>query len=83
VKLLEDFRSGNAGRDDPGRAFGLPLVDGQGELIAADVDRFADALQRLVEDESLRQRIRNGGYSYLEDRHSLPVAQDATRRVLV
>ena len=35
-----------------------------------------------MKDESLRQRIREGGYTYLETYHSLRVAQGVMRKVL-
>jgi hypothetical protein len=35
-----------------------------------------------VDDEPLRQAIREGGYTYLEQHHSLAAAQDVMRRAL-
>jgi hypothetical protein len=35
-----------------------------------------------VKDSALRERLREGGYAYLESHHSLAVAQRAMRRVL-
>lgn len=82
VKMLEGFRAGMPVVTTPDGAFGLPLADGKEALVAADPAAFADRVERLVNDEDLRQRIREGGYSYLEEHHSLRVAQDVMRRVL-
>ena len=82
VKMLEGFRAGMPVVTTPDGAFGLPLADGKEALIARDPEGFAGRVERLVKDEGLRQQIREGGYSYLEQHHSLPVAQDVMRRVL-
>ena len=82
VKMLEGFRAGLPVVTTPDGAFGLPLADGKEALVAGDPDGFADRVERLVKDEELRQRIREGGYGYLEQHHSLRVAQEVMRRVL-
>lgn len=82
VKMLEGFRAGMPVVTTPDGAFGLPLEDGKEALVAGDPEGFAERVERLVKDEPLRQRIREGGYSYLEEHHSLRVAQDVMRRVL-
>ena len=82
VKMLEGFRAGMPVVTTPDGAFGLPLEDGKEALVAGDPDGFAERVQRLVEDEDTRQRIREGGYAYLEQHHSLRVAQDVMRRVV-
>ena len=82
VKMLEGFRAGMPVVTTPDGAFGLPLSDGNEALVAADPDGFADRVEKLVKDESLRQRIREGGYTYLETYHSLRVAQGVMRKVL-
>jgi glycosyltransferase involved in cell wall biosynthesis len=82
VKMLEGFRAGMPVVTTPDGAFGLPLEDGKEALVAGDPDGFAARVERLVNDEALRQRVREGGYSYLEQHHSLKVAQDVMRRVL-
>lgn len=82
VKMLEGFRAGMPVVTTPDGAFGLPLEDGVQALVAGDPEGFAERVERLVKDEALRQRIREGGYSYLEQHHSLRVAQDVMRRVL-
>ena len=82
VKMLEGFRAGMPVVTTPDGAFGLPLSDGDEALVAADPDGFAERVEKLVKDEALRQRIREGGYRYLETYHSLRVAQDVMRKVL-
>jgi glycosyltransferase involved in cell wall biosynthesis len=82
VKMLEGFRAGMPVVTTPDGAFGLPLEDGKEAFVAGDPDGFAERVERLVKDEAVRQRVREGGYSYLEQHHSLKVAQDVMRRVL-
>jgi glycosyltransferase involved in cell wall biosynthesis len=82
VKMLEGFRAGMPVVTTPDGAFGLPLSDGNEALVAADPDGFAERVEKLVKDEALRQRIREGGYTYLETYHSLRVAQEVMRKVL-
>jgi glycosyltransferase involved in cell wall biosynthesis len=82
VKMLEGFRAGMPVVTTPDGAFGLPLEDGNEALVAGDPEGFAERVERLVKDEAVRQRVREGGYSYLEQHHSLKVAQDVMRRVL-
>ncbi len=82
VKMLEGFRAGMPVVTTPDGAFGLPLTDGKEALVAGDPEGFAERVAKLVDDEALRQRVREGGYGYLEEHHSLRVAQDVMRRVL-
>lgn len=82
VKMLEGFRAGMPVVTTPDGAFGLPLTDGHEALVAGDPDAFAERVARLVNDEPLRQKVREGGYTYLERHHSLGTAQDVMRKVL-
>ncbi|MDB4943614.1 MAG: hypothetical protein JWP97_3148 [Labilithrix sp.] len=82
VKMLEGFRAGMPVVTTPDGAFGLPLADGEQAMIADTPDGFADRVARLVSDEPLRQRVREGGYGYLEEHHSLAAAQGVMRKVL-
>ena len=46
---------------------------------------FEDAIvlsERLVKDDALRERLREGGYVYLERHHSLAIAQRAMKAAL-
>ncbi len=82
VKMLEGFRAGMPVVTTPDGAFGLPLTDGREALVAGDPEAFAERVARLVHDETLRQRVREGGYAYLEQHHSLAAAQGVMRKVL-
>ena len=82
LKLLEGFRAGMPVVTTPDGAFGLPLEDGKEALIAADPTGFAERVERLAKDGALRDSIRDGGYAFLEEHHSLSVAQRVMRRAL-
>jgi polysaccharide biosynthesis protein PslH len=82
LKLLEGFRAGMPVVTTPDGAFGLPLEDGKEALIAAEPDAFAERVERLVKDEAVRDRVREQGYVFLEQHHSLGVAQKVMRKVL-
>jgi glycosyltransferase involved in cell wall biosynthesis len=82
LKLLEGFRAGMPVVTTPDGAFGLPLEDGCEALIANDPEGFAERVERLAKDADLRERLREGGYGYLERCHSLEVAQGVMRQVL-
>jgi glycosyltransferase involved in cell wall biosynthesis len=82
LKLLEGFRAGMPVVTTPDGAFGLPLQDGREALIAADPEGFAERVERLVKDEPLRDRLRDAGYAFLEEHHSLGVAQRVMRQAL-
>lgn len=82
LKLLEGFRAGMPVVTTPDGAFGLPLEDGKEALISSDPEGFAERVERLVKDEGVRERVREGGYAYLEEHHSLAVAQRVMRAAL-
>lgn len=82
LKLLEGFRAGMPVVTTPDGAFGLPIEDGKEALISADPAGFADRVLRLVNDADVRQRVREGGFAYLEAHHSLAVAQRVMRDAL-
>lgn len=82
LKLLEGFRAGMPVVTTPDGAFGLPLEDGKEALIASDPAGFAERVERVAKDEALRDRVREGGYAFLEAHHSLAVAQRVMRAAL-
>lgn len=82
VKMLEGFRAGMPVATTPDGAFGLPLDDGHQALIGKDEEGYAERVVQLIRDGETRQRLREGGYAYLEEHHSLAVAQRVMRRVL-
>src|SRR5271166_3174317 len=82
LKLLEGFRAGMPVVTTFDGAFGLPLEDGKEALISSDPEGFAERVERLVKDDALRERLREGGYAYLEEHHSLPIAQRVMKAAL-
>ncbi len=82
MKLLEGFRAGMPVVTTPDGAFGLPLVDGQDALISPDPTGFAERTAKLASDAALRDRLREGGYAFLEKYHSLATAQNIMRGAL-
>lgn len=82
VKMLEGFRAGMPVVTTPDGAFGLPLEDGRETLIAGDPEGFAARVVELLTNAELGERLREGGYRYLEAHHSLAAAQTVMRRVL-
>jgi glycosyltransferase involved in cell wall biosynthesis len=82
MKLLEGFRAGMPVVTTPDGAFGLPLVDGKDALISSEPQGFADRVVQMANDDGLRDRLREGGYRFLEKFHSLAVAQNIMRGAL-
>jgi glycosyltransferase involved in cell wall biosynthesis len=82
IKLLEGFRAGMPVVTTSDGAFGLSVADGREALIAGDADGFAERVARLAHDGALRDRLRDGGYAYLEKFHSTTVATEMMRKVL-
>lgn len=82
LKLLEGFRAGMPVVTTFDGAFGLPLEDGKEALISSDPEGFAERVERLVKDDALRERLRESGYAYLEEHHSLPIAQRVMKAAL-
>jgi glycosyltransferase involved in cell wall biosynthesis len=82
LKLLEGFRAGLPVVTTPDGAFGLPIEDGREALVAADPEGFAERVARVIADDALRERLRQRAYDFLEEHHSLSVAQRVMRRAL-
>jgi polysaccharide biosynthesis protein PslH len=82
LKLLEGFRAGMPVVTTSDGALGLPLEDGKEVLISSEAEGFAERVERLVKDDALRERLREGGYVYLEKHHSLAIAQRAMKAAL-
>jgi glycosyltransferase involved in cell wall biosynthesis len=82
VKLLEGLRAGIPVVTTSDGALGLPLEDGKEALISSDPEGFAERVERLVKDDALQERLREGGYAYLESHHSLAIAQRVMKAVL-
>jgi glycosyltransferase involved in cell wall biosynthesis len=82
LKLLEGFRAGLPVVTTPDGAFGLPVENGREALIAADPTAFAERVVRVLEDAALRERLVDHAYRFLEQHHSVAVAQRAMREAL-
>jgi glycosyltransferase involved in cell wall biosynthesis len=57
VKLLESLASGKAVVASPLAAAGLPLTDGEQVLLATSDEEFSTAIQALLADPGLRERL--------------------------
>src|SRR6202035_3168411 len=77
LKLLEGFRVGMPVVTTSAGALGLALEDGKEVLISSEPEGFAERVERLVKGDVLQERLREGGYVYLERHHSLAIAQRA------
>jgi polysaccharide biosynthesis protein PslH len=82
LKLLEGFRAGMPVITTPDGAFGLPLEDGREAMIAADPEAFAERVARVASDSALREALRERAYRFLEQHHSLEVAQTIMLRAI-
>ncbi|MBX3190980.1 MAG: glycosyltransferase [Labilithrix sp.] len=82
VKLLEGFRAGMPVVTTIDGALGLPIADGEEALVAPSAVGFVERVERLLYDDLLRERIREGGYAYLEKHHSPAHAQAMMRAAL-
>lgn len=82
IKVIEGLRAGLPIVTTSDGASGLPLTDGKEVLIANDPDAFAERVERLVRDADLRARLRDEGYTFLEQHHSPTVGQRTLRAAL-
>ncbi len=82
IKVLEAMRSGIPLVTTEEGALGLPIMHERHALVSRGPDEFARDVVRLLRDEELQRALRDGAYSFLEDHHSLSLAQAKMRRVL-
>jgi glycosyltransferase involved in cell wall biosynthesis len=82
MKLLEAMRAGMPTVTTTDGAAGLDVEDGREMFIADDPARFAEGVVRVLADPALRERLRVGGYAYLDTHHSLDVARARVERAL-
>jgi hypothetical protein len=75
MKLLESMRAGMPTITTTDGAAGLAVEDGREMFIADDPARFAERVADVMSDPVVRERLRNGGYAYLQAHHSLSVAR--------
>jgi glycosyltransferase involved in cell wall biosynthesis len=73
-KILEAWAAARAVVSTTLGAEGLGAIDGQHLLIADDADSFANAVLRLLDDDSLRGRLGEAGRALYLDRFTWPAA---------
>lgn len=69
LKILEAMAAGCPVVSTSIGAEGIEVVDGQHLLIADSPTDFAEAIQRLVSDRGLRERIRRGARKLIEEKY--------------
>lgn len=82
IKVLEAFRAGLPLVTTDAGALGLPIQHGRHALIGNDEASYADAVVSILGDEGLQRTLREGGYAYLDEHHSVATAQSVMRRAL-
>jgi glycosyltransferase involved in cell wall biosynthesis len=82
IKLLESFRAGMPVVTTPDGAAGLPLTHDQQLLIASEPAEFAAHAERLVRSETLRSRLAQSAFDFLEAEHSQEAATAAMEQAL-
>jgi glycosyltransferase involved in cell wall biosynthesis len=82
MKLLEAMRAGMPTVTTTDGAAGLAVSDGREMFIADTADRFAEKLGLLLADANLRERVRQAGYEYMREHHSLRAAGKELRPAL-
>lgn len=66
LKILEYFAAGLPVISTPKGAEGIPAADGQALVLASDMDRFADAIVRLLQNPVLASAIAAGGHHFVQ-----------------
>lgn len=66
LKILEYFAAGLPVISTPKGAEGIRAIDGEQLILAPDMDVFADAIVRLLQDRRLSQRIAEGGHRFVQ-----------------
>ena len=79
-KLLEALAMGAPVVSTPLSVDGIAVADGESALIA-DVENMADAVIRLLRDESLRRRLSRQGRALIESRYTWTRTADAYERL--
>lgn len=82
IKLLDSLRLGVPTVTTTAGALGLPLTDGLQVRIADTPQDFAAAVVDLCVDPRQRAALRQAGFAFLQEHHSLQKAQAAMRLVL-
>ena len=66
LKILEYFAAGLPVISTPKGAEGIPAADGQALVLASDMDAFADAIVRLLQNPALAEVIAAGGHHFVQ-----------------
>ena len=82
VKTLEAFRVGLPLVTTDMGARGLRVAHALNALIATDERAFAENVVRVCQDDALQRRLREGGFTYLEEHHGAGTAQERLREAL-
>jgi glycosyltransferase involved in cell wall biosynthesis len=82
LKILEGLSFGVPTVSTSIGAEGLDLVPGEHLLIADEPRSFADSVLRLLDDETLRVRLRSAGRQYVEEHYDWRMVQDRLRTVI-
>jgi glycosyltransferase involved in cell wall biosynthesis len=82
MKLLETMSSGIPTVTTTDGAAGLNVANGEHVMIADEPSGFADAVVQLLSEVRLRERIRQGGYAYLDSEHSAEVTVTRLKQAL-
>lgn len=75
MKLLEAFRHGVPVVTTPDGAAGLPITPGHEAFVEADAAAFGARTIELATSSEARARLREAGYSFLEEHNQHPAAQ--------
>jgi glycosyltransferase involved in cell wall biosynthesis len=82
IKLLEAFRHGVPVVTTPDGAAGLPIESGREAFVEAEASAFAERSIALATSATLRQRLREAGYEFLERHNRLAEAQAVVRALV-
>jgi glycosyltransferase involved in cell wall biosynthesis len=83
IALLEGFAVGTPGLVNAASAvLKEHCLRSNGGLFYGDADEFAEALQRLVDDPSLRRALGDAGRRYVETSYRWPVVLDRYRALI-
>ena len=82
VKVLNALARGLPVVTTPDGASGLEAVDGEHLLVASDAAATVEAIARLLQDETLWQRLRDNGRTLIQERYRPEVAYRPLAQVL-
>jgi glycosyltransferase involved in cell wall biosynthesis len=82
IKVLEAFRGGMPLVTTTAGALGLPIRHGEHAMVADTKEAYAKSVAELCQSSALQRRLRQGGYEYLKQFHSLQAAQGVMRQAL-